>query len=214
MIFDKYKVVLFDLDGTLLDTSPGIFNSVRFAEKTLGLNPIPDNQLKNFVGPPPIESYKINYGVSEEIAIKATKYHRQYGAEYGIYEAKIYDGVPEMLNRLKNNGCILGVCTLKRQDIAENVLRNFDLFDFFDTVVGIDNQESLTKADTINIALENVNFTDRAKVVLVGDSMYDAEGAGKANIDFIGVTYGFGLQKTKQYEFTVIEELKEVLYGN
>lgn len=210
MILDKYDVVLFDLDGTLLDTSPGIFNSVRFAEKSLGLNPILDSDLKSFVGPPPIESYMNNYGISNEMAVEATKFHRQYGAEHGIYEAKVYDGIPELLAKLKCNGCKLGVCTLKRQDIAESVLSVFDLFNFFDTIVGIDNQESLTKADTINIALENLKFSDKSKVVLIGDSMYDAKGAKSADIDFIGVTYGFGLRKEEQYIFDVIDNISTI----
>lgn len=210
MILDKYNVVLFDLDGTLLDTSPGIFNSVRFAESQMEFQPISDNKLKSFVGPPPIESYMNNYGVSHEKAVEATKFHRQYGAENGIYEAKVYEGIPELLAQLKDKGYKLGVCTLKRQDIAEKVLNNFELLHYFDTVVGIDNQESLTKADTINIALDNLNYSDKSKVVLIGDSMYDADGADKANIDFIGVTYGFGLQKDAEYIFDVIENINSL----
>lgn len=210
MILDEYKVVLFDLDGTLLDTSPGIFNSVRFAEKSMGLNPIEDSRLKSFVGPPPVESYMRNYGVSKEIAVEATKYHRQYGAEHGIYEARVYDGIPELLSKLKSDGVLLGVCTLKRQDIAEKVLENFMLKDYFDVIVGIDNQESLTKADTINIALEKLSYTDKSTVVLIGDSMYDAEGADKAKVDFIGVTYGFGLTCNESYSFTTISITSEL----
>lgn len=207
MILEKYKVVLFDLDGTLLDTSPGIFNSVRFAEKSLGLNPIPDSKLRKFIGPPPIKSYMDNHGVSHEIAVEATRFHRQYGAEYGIYEAEVYDGIPELLEKLRTKGLMLGVCTLKRQDIAEKVLDNFKLIDFFDVIVGIDNQELLTKTDTINIALEKLMYYDKSRVILIGDSMYDFEGAKEANIDFIGVTYGFGLNENHKYDFTMINDI-------
>ncbi len=211
MILDKYKVVLFDLDGTLLDTSPGIFGSVRFAEKSLGLNPIPETQLRNFVGPPPTESYMKNYGVSQKVAVEATKFHRQYGAEHGIYEAKVYDGIPELLEKLKSKGVKLGVCTLKRQDIAENILSNFCLKKYFDVIVGIDNQESLTKADTIIIALNKLSYADRNSVVLIGDSIYDAEGAKKSNVDFIGVTYGFGLNTKSEVKCTLIKNVYELL---
>lgn len=197
----KYDVVLFDLDGTLLDTSQGIFNSVRFAEKSMGLKPIGDSQLENFVGPPPIESYMKNHGVPYEIACEATKYHRQYGSERGIYEAEIYDGILPLLQNLKNDGKMLGVCTLKRQDIAEKVLENFNLKPFFDVIVGIDNGESLSKADTIEIALSKLGCYCKQKTVLVGDSMYDAEGAKNANVNFIGVTYGFGFKRNIDYDF-------------
>lgn len=211
MILDKYDVILFDLDGTLLDTSPGIFGSVRFAEKSMGLTPIPDEQLRSFVGPPPKESYMKNYGLSEADAAAATDYHRQYGSEHGVYEATVYDGIPEWLDKLKKAGKLLGVCTLKRQDIAENVLRNFGMYDCLDVIFGIDQGESLTKADTIDLALKKVNCTDKSKVVLIGDSMYDAEGAENAGIDFIGVTYGFGLSKDKSYPFCVCDTIDEML---
>ena len=205
---NKYKVVLFDLDGTLLDTSEGIFNSVRFAEKSLGLDPIPEEKLKTFIGPPPMSSYMANYGLPKEKAIEATNLHRLYGFERGVYEAKVYDGVPELLRILKTNEIKLGICTLKRQDIAEKVLTYFNLIDYFDVIVGIDTQESLTKADTINIALASLNHRRKSDVVLIGDSLYDAEGAEDAGVDFIGVLYGFGFDENLEYPFEVIDKIQ------
>lgn len=209
----KYKVVLFDLDGTLINTSEGIFNSVRHAEKMMGFTPVSDEQLNSFVGPPPVQSYMKNYGVTEEVAREATKYHREYGAKYGIYEATVYQGIPELLENLKESGVKLGVCTLKRQDIAEKVLAHFKLLEYFDVVVGIDQQESLTKADTIDIALDAVKETNKENAALVGDSVYDAEGAEVAGIDFVGVLYGFGLKEEQQNYNTTssVSELIELL---
>lgn len=205
---NKYNVVLFDLDGTLLDTSKGIFNSVRYAEKKMNFTPVDDEVLNNFIGPPPIKSYMENHKVSRLQAEQATAYHRQYGAEHGIYEADVYDGINDLLKKLKEKGIKLGVCTLKRQDIAEKVLQNFFLYDFFDVIVGIDKQESLTKKDTIDIALDKLKFDNRQNVVLVGDSQYDADGANQAGVDFLGVLYGFGLAKDKKYQFKTIENMK------
>lgn len=214
---NKYKVVLFDLDGTLLDTSEGIFNSVRFAEKSLGLNPIPYEKLSSFIGPPPMSSYMVNHGLSREKAVEATKLHRQYGFKYGVYEAKVYTGIPELLQKLNDNNIKLGVCTLKRQDVAEKILAYFNLIKFFNVIVGIDTQESLSKADTINTALKSLNHKNKKDVVLIGDSFYDAEGAAEANIDFIGVLYGFGLNKGQIYKYLTafnVEELIKLLYDN
>lgn len=208
----KYNVVLFDLDGTLLDTSEGIYNSVRFAEKNMGFEPLSQEELKSFIGPPPVMSYMHNYGVSKDIAMEATKYHRQYGFERGVYEARIYDGIPGLLTRLKSQGIKLGVCTLKRQDVTEKVLKHFLLYHFFDAVVGINDDESLTKADTINIALDNLSHNDRADVVLIGDSMYDAEGAEGAGINFIGALYGFGFNETDELGFCSINNIRELMH--
>lgn len=202
----KYKVVLFDLDGTLIDTSEGIFNSVRYAEKKMGLNPLPESELRKFIGPPPVSSYMKYHRLTKEQALQATEFHREYGSKFGAYEAKVYEGIPELLERLKNQGIRLGVCTLKRQDIAEKVLEHFGLLKYFDTVVGIDSGESLSKADTINIALQKLNHKNKSVVVLIGDSMYDAEGAEEVCIDFIGVLYGFGLNKTEIHTFDIVEK--------
>ena len=206
----KYKVVLFDLDGTLINTSEGIFNSVRHAEKMMGFDLVSDEQLNSFVGPPPVQSYMKNYGVTEEVAREATKYHREYGAKYGIYEAAVYQGIPELLETLKESGVKLGVCTLKRQDIAEKVLAHFKLLEYFDVVVGIDQQESLTKADTIDIALDAVKETNKENAALVGDSVYDAEGAEVAGVDFVGVLYGFGLKEERK-DYRLVREVSELI---
>lgn len=208
----KYQVVLFDLDGTLIDTSRGIFNSVRYVEKQMGFQPVADEQLGRFVGPPPVQSYMANYGVSEDVAREATKYHREYGLKYGIYEAEVYPGILELLETLNSEGVKLGVCTLKRQDVAEKVLEHFGLLEYFDVVVGIDQQESLTKAGTIEIALQSMQQNDKAGVVLVGDSVYDAEGAGEAGVDFLGVLYGFGLKGQQSFcVVATVQELKNVM---
>ena len=77
----KYDTIIFDLDGTLLDTSRGIFNSARYAERMLNLPPVEDETLRRFVGPPPKSMYMEIYGLDEKAAETATLYHRQYGKE-------------------------------------------------------------------------------------------------------------------------------------
>lgn len=201
----KYEVALFDLDGTLINTSKGIYNSVRFAEENMGFKPLAQDKLKNFIGPPPIKSYMENHKVSKELAIKATAYHRSYGAEHGVYEADVYEGIEYLLKNLKESDIKLGVCTLKRQDIAEKILENFKIKKYFDTIIGIDKQESMTKKDTINKALENMGVDNKKKAILIGDSVYDAEGAESAGVDFIGVLYGFGLNKDERYDFLTVD---------
>ena len=183
----KYKLILFDLDGTLLDTSPGIFNSVRFALKESGLPQLPDNQLSDFVGPPPKQMYMKKFGLDDKAAFEVAKKHREYGRTRAIYEAKQYPDIESTIRTLKEYGCKLGVATLKSQGIAETVLKNQDLYSYMDVVVGMNDSETMTKADTIRQAMSTLCIANN--VLMVGDSVYDFEGAVKVGVDFIGVLY-------------------------
>lgn len=203
----NYELILFDLDGTLLDTSPGIFNSVRYAESQLGLTPIADAQLKDFVGPPPKSMYMQIYGLDESRALLAAQKHREYGRTKAIFEAKVYPGIVELLGCLKNQGYKLGVTTLKSQSIAETILTHYDIAHFFDVVIGMDPQETLTKCRTIQLAVKQTHTSGDA--ILIGDSQYDYDGAQKAGIDFLGVLYGFGFISGCKYTFPTIETPEE-----
>lgn len=204
----KYETVIFDLDGTLLDTSPGIFNSVRFAEQQLGFTPIPQDRLRVFVGPPPKQMYRQVYNVDEETAAKATACHRQYSREQAIYEATVYPGMEQTLHSLKEQGFKLAVATLKGQKIAEKVLQIHGLDGFFDAVVGMDEAESFTKCKTIQVAMALTETT--GPVLMVGDSRYDAEGAAEAGVDFVGALYGFGLSE-EGADYPLIRKPEELL---
>lgn len=204
----KYETIIFDLDGTLLDTSPGIFNSVRFAEQQLGFEPIPDDRLHVFVGPPPKQMYQKVYGVDAETATKATAFHRQYSREKAIYEATIYPGMEQTLQTLKDQGYKLAVATLKGQKIAEKVLDIHKISAFFDAIVGMDEAESFTKCKTMHVAMAETGTT--GNVLMVGDSEYDYVGACEAKVDFVGAVYGFGIA-AEETRFPLIENPLELL---
>ena len=204
-----YELIIFDLDGTLLDTSKGIFNSVRYAEKEMGFTPIPDEKLKEFVGPPPKAMYKQVYNVDEDIALKAAQMHREYGKTKAIYEAEVYPGIEELLCKVKEKEYKLAVATLKSQEIAEIVLEYYGLRKYFDAVIGMDVKETLTKSQTIHMAIKSTESSQNA--LMVGDSIYDYEGAMEAQVDFVGVLYGFGFYKEEAYTFPVVEDVEGLL---
>lgn len=195
----KYKLVIFDLDGTLLDTSNGIFNSVRYVEQHMELRPIKNEQLRDFVGPPPKLMYMKIYGLDESTAFKAAQKHREYARTHAIYEAQIYPGVIELLHVLKEDGYKLAVATLKEQKVAEKILSYFNLSRFFDVVVGMDENETFTKARTIVEIKKAVQ--DNEKSVLIGDTIYDLSGATEFQMDFIAATYGFGFSKDSDIKY-------------
>lgn len=189
-----YKLVIFDLDGTLLDTSEGIYNSVRYAEARMCLKPIGEEKLKLFVGPPPSEMYQKLYQLSEAEALNAVIFHREYGRNKAIYEAEIYPGIIQLFEEMKRKDIKIAVATLKVQDIAEKILGIFGLEKYCDVIVGMDKGESLTKGKIIQQAMQKV-FVQPWETVMVGDSLYDEEGAREAGVDFIGVLYGYGFGK-------------------
>ncbi len=203
-----YETIIFDLDGTLLDTSPGIFNSVRFAEQQMGFSSISEDQLRLFVGPPPKQMYQKIYGIDEKTAIKATEFHRQYSREKAIYEATIYPGIMETLNALTQYGYKLAVATLKGQKIAEEVLQIHQIDRFFASIVGMDNAESLTKCQTIQLAISETDTS--GNVLMVGDSEFDFVGAQEAGVDFVGAAYGFGINPAET-RFPLIENPLKLL---
>ena len=203
-----YELILFDLDGTLLDTSPGIFNSVRYAQAQLGLTPIADERLREFVGPPPKSMYQRIYGLNEDRALLAAQKHREYGRTKAIYEAEIYPGIPELLASLKAAGYKLAVATLKAETIARTILEHYKIAAYFDTIVGMDPAETLTKRMTIDLAKERTGSTGPA--ILVGDSIYDHTGAMEAGIDFLGVLYGFGFAQGNSYPFDAVKTVADV----
>ena len=210
----QYELIIFDLDGTLLDTSPGIFNSVRYAESQMKLLPIPAARLSEFVGPPPKSMYMKVYGLDEDQALLAAQKHREYGRTKAIYDAGIYPGIPELLSQLKAKGYKLAVATLKSQQIAEVILEHYGLHRYFDAIVGMDPQETLTKCRTIQLAVQHTGTC--GKVLLVGDSQYDWIGAQEADIDFVGALYGFGFGRDGQYPFRTVTaplQIEQIVEG-
>lgn len=189
----RLKGILFDLDGTLLDTSEGIIESVRHTISLLGLPELTTEVLKTFVGPPVQESFKKYYGMEEANAQEAADVFRSYYKETALFLAQPYPGIHELLEKIKKNNLRIGVATYKREDYAKTLLEHFDIAPFCDTICGADNENKLTKTDIIMKCLHDLSL-DTKDTVLIGDTIHDARGASNSGIPFIGVAYGFGFE--------------------
>lgn len=188
-----YHTILFDLDGTLTDSGPGITNSVAYALKKYGIeNPDPV-VLYKFVGPPLMQSFQKYYGFSEEESRQAVQYYREYYTEKGIFENQVYDGVEELLQKIQKSGRKLVVATAKPEKFAKIVLEHFGLAKYFDLIAGATLGETRTKkAEVIAYALEQGGISDHSKAVMVGDREDDVKGARQNGLACIGVLYGYG----------------------
>lgn len=188
-----YTTVLFDLDGTLTDPGIGITNSVMYALRKFGIDVADRGELYRFIGPPLYYSFTTFYGFSHDDAEAAVRYYREYFSDKGIFENKVYDGVPEMLGAIKNSGKKLVLATSKPEVYAKRILEHFSLDGYFDFVGGATMDGSRnSKSDVISYVLDSVGVTDKSACIMIGDREHDILGAKANGIDSVGVLYGYG----------------------
>lgn len=187
------KYIFFDLDGTLTDPMTGITRSVQYALKSYGIEEPDLEKLTPFIGPPLKDSFMKYYGFSEEKATEAIGRYREYFAVTGIFENQVYDGIPEMLQNLRDAGKTLLVATSKPEVFAEQILEHFHLRDYFAFVGGASMDEvRVKKEDVIAYVMDTVGICDRNTAVMIGDREHDILGARKNQMDSIGVLFGYG----------------------
>ncbi len=195
-----YRTILFDLDGTLVDSGAGITNSVAYALQKYGIQIPERSELYKFIGPPLQYSFETFCGFSKEEANKAVAYYREYYSVKGIFENILYDGMADLLQSLYHAGKKLLLATSKPEQFAIRILDYFDISQYFDSIVGsCMNGTRCNKDEVIAAALEIVADSQMAfqqsDVVMVGDRSYDILGAKKNQIDSIGVLYGYGTRE-------------------
>lgn len=184
------KTILFDLDGTLTDSGEGIINCAILALEHFSL-PIPDREtLRVFVGPPLHETF-IKFGVPADKADEAVAVYRSRYVPIGMFENAPYEGIRELLKTLKEQGHKLYVATSKPEWMAEEILKKFELDNYFDRICGATMDTSRTeKSQVIAYLLEETGDAENA--IMVGDTKFDVLGAAAHNIPTIGVSWGYG----------------------
>lgn len=188
-----YQTILFDLDGTLTASKPGIVRAFNYALKSMGLEEQNEAALEKYVGPPLKYSFMTACGFTPEQADEAIRHYRKYYTARGMYENSVYPGMHELLQNLRASGKTLAVATSKVAVHAREILDYFKLAEYFTVIAGsnLDGTRS-AKEEVVRYCLEELRITQKDSVVLVGDTKYDIVGARKAGIDSIGVLYGYG----------------------
>lgn len=189
----KYKYALFDLDGTLTDPGEGITRSVQYALAKFGINVENRQELFCFIGPPLHESFEVYYGFSRPDAMKAVEYYREYYAVKGIFENLVYDGIPEMLAKLRDSGVKICLATSKPEIYAKQILEHFGLDGYFTAVAGSEMDGTRTKkAEVVERALMLLGNPDIKDCVMIGDREHDVLGGAAHGLDTVGVLFGYG----------------------
>ncbi len=188
-----YKAALWDMDGTLFYTRPGIERALRETCLDLGLEAIREEELETFIGPPVQDSMMRYYGMGREEAIKSAEHFRSiYHGEGYSMDCEPYPGIVEALRELKENGVGLAVATLKKEPMAKKICEKYGLSPLMDCVYGTDPADKLKKHDIIALCCRHFGIEDFSEALMIGDSKYDAMGAEKAGTPFLAVSYGFG----------------------
>ncbi|SEQ07698.1 phosphoglycolate phosphatase [Lachnospiraceae bacterium NE2001] len=208
------RSIIFDLDGTLLDTSVGVLSSVQKMIEHFGLHNLDDDDMRSFIGPPINKNLERLYGMAPDKAMEAMSYFREEYPKGDIFRAEHYEGMDELLYSLKDLGFKVGVSTYKREDMAKTLLEEKGLAKYFDVIHGSNAASDMTKADIVNLTIRDLGY-EPDETVMVGDSDNDAIGAEEAGALFIGVTYGFGFntpEEIEQYDpFGIAESPLDIL---
>ncbi|HCW80332.1 MAG TPA: hypothetical protein DG942_04415 [Ruminococcaceae bacterium] len=196
----KYLLVLFDLDGTLTDSGPGIIASVRYALEQMKKPIPPCDVLRQFIGPPLFDSFTKFCGMSERETEKAIDYfHRIYNSN-GVYNNSVYPGIPEMLEDLRRAGSKLAIVTSKPRSMAKLVLKHFGLLKYFSYFSTADESDKGGGKETLIRPILETTGCKPSDAMMIGDTKFDAAGARKAGTSFLGVLYGFGKEDEMRRE--------------
>lgn len=192
----SWDTLLFDLDGTLTDSFLGIARSAQYALSQLGIDEPELAAFRRFIGPPLYDSFTEYYHLSPAEARRAVSLYRERYRDTGIFENRLYDGIPELLQALRQAGFSLCLATSKPEVFARRILAHFGIAEYFSFVAGslLDGTRD-DKAEVIRYVLEQRSIAEPAAALMIGDRKHDAIGAQENGVPFCGVLYGFGSEE-------------------
>ena len=188
-----YENILFDLDGTVTESAPGIISSIRYAMERMDCL-LPDGLDMNvFIGPPLTVSFHNVLGFSESDADLALSYYREYYGDHGLFECRVYPGVADLLAKLESEGRTVALATAKPEVFSRRILDYFCLTNLFSFIGGASLDASRrTKSAVISYTLTSLPRASAANTIMVGDRDQDVIGARNNGIGCMGVLYGYG----------------------
>lgn len=187
-----YDVIAFDLDGTLTDPERGLVEGFIYAFRKMGVTDYGDrDSLRRFIGPSLYVVWQEEFGFNEETVVEAIEKFREYYNIYGWWDNKVYPGIFGMLEELRASGKTIILATSKPEGTALKIMKLFGLDKYFDFMGGAAGDNRDHKWQVLEYSLNAVG-ADRSRAILVGDRIYDAEGAARCGIDSLGVRWGHG----------------------
>lgn len=190
-----YTAILFDLDGTISDSAPGILESMTHTFRTVGV-PVPDHAtLMSFVGPPIMDTFRTAMGMDDAGADHTLAVYREHYLSHGALDSAMFPGIDVVLRTLHEAGLPMSTATSKPETPATVILDHYGLTGYFDFVTGAsDDEVRSAKADVVAEALRRLDAAghDVSRPVLVGDRMHDVEGARVHGVPVVFAEWGYG----------------------
>lgn len=189
-----FDFVLFDLDGTLTDSGPGILNCLEYALEDQGIEYPEREVMRSFLGPPLAVTFREHFGMNDfQITQALVKYRERYH-DVGLFENSVYDGIPELLTQLHTAGIPMATATSKPEYSATRILEHFELDQYFEFIgaAALDGSRD-SKTLVIKHTLASINaHPSTHSMIMIGDRFHDVHGAKDHGIATIGVLWGYG----------------------
>ncbi len=188
----KYKYVFFDLDGTISNSYEGIARSLDATFAHFGIK-VDKALYRRYIGPPLSDTFRLYFDTPEKVS-EVVNWFRDNYVEGDIFRNPVYEGIPETMKSLKERGYILCVASCKKQEEAEMLMKHFGIDGYLTYVSGLTYGVREQKAEILEYGMQKVG-ADRENSVMVGDTIYDIEGAAAAGVDCVLCKWGFADEK-------------------
>ncbi len=186
-----FRFVIFDFDGTVADTRQGVFDSIAYALTSYGYEVPDENVLNSFLGPPLHASFKKTTSCTDEMAEKLTAKYRELYTDNAMYRLSLFDGMENVLKEMKSHGIKMAIASSKPEKFFAKLLKHLNIDGYFDAVCGASLGDiHNTKQEIIARAMKELS-ADKEATLMVGDRVFDIDGAKANGIKSVGVVFGF-----------------------
>ncbi len=186
----KIKNVLFDLDGTLVDSFEGVSNCILYALEKMNWKMLTKEQTRPFLGPPLPNSFEEYCNMTKEEALRAVELYRERYSTKGVFESVVFDGMVNFLKHLKSQNIRMFVATSKPQHYAEQILEHCEIDKYFEIILGVSPSNTVSdKSGLLNVIIDRFGL-EKSETAMVGDRMFDIDAAKSVGVFSIGITNG------------------------